>query len=553
LEIPPVTHRRGSLPALVLAAGLMAGAPAHAGADPGRPDPDGARWWSHIAVLASDAYEGRLTGTPGYLKAADYVAARFKAAGLAPGGVDGSYFQPIDLISQIVDQDASRVIVKVGDRTWTPVPGEDLVLGARILQPGVITAPLVFIGYGIALPDAGYDDFAAQDLKGKIAVTISGGPDTLTGALKAHSRAYNTWKAVEKAGAVGLISIPNPSSMDIPWPRLRLLARQSGMTLADPRFNDAKGPRLTATINPASAETLFAASGHSFAEQRALSDAHKPIPGFPLNASLTARVAAQTTPVVSPNVVAVLPGRDPALRDEYVVVSAHLDHLGVGAPIEGDPVYHGAMDNASGVASLLEVGRDLAEGGARPKRSVLFVAVTGEEKGLLGSRYFAEDPTVPRRAIVADINMDEFLPLYPLHALTALGEPESTLGADVRAVAKEKGYDILPDGEPDRSLFVRSDQYSFIRVGVPSIALMFGHAPGSKEDAIVAEWNHHRYHAPQDNLTQPVDREAASEFNAYLDALIRRVADAPQRPHWLADSFFRRFEMKPTGGNRPGD
>jgi Zn-dependent M28 family amino/carboxypeptidase len=539
--VPP---RSGVLPALVLAASLIAGAPAPAGAESVRPDPDGARWWSHIAVLASDAYEGRLTGSPGYLRAADYVAGRFKAAGLAPGGVDGSYFQPVNLVSQSVDQDASHVTITVGNGTWTPTPGEDLVLGARILQPSAITAPLVFIGYGIALPEAGYDDFAAQDLRGKIAVTISGGPDTLTGALKAHSRAYNTWKAVEKAGALGLISIPNPSSMDIPWPRLRLLARQSGMMLADPRFNDAKGPRLTATINPASAEALFAASGHSFADLRALSDAHKPIRGFPLNATLTARVAVRTTPVVAPNVVAVLPGSDPAPRDEYVVVSAHLDHLGVGAPIEGDPVYHGAMDNAAGVASLLEVGRDLAEGGSGPRRSVLFVAVTGEEKGLLGSRYFAENPTVPRRSIVADINMDEFLPLYPLHALTALGEPESTLGADVRAVARDQGYEILPDGEPDRSLFVRSDQYSFIRVGVPSIALMFGHAPGSKEDAIVADWNHHRYHAPQDNLTQPVDREAASKFNAYLGALIRRVADAAEPPHWLEGSFFRRFDLQ---------
>jgi Zn-dependent M28 family amino/carboxypeptidase len=524
---------------LMIAVGLLAGS--GAGAQATRPDPDGARWWSHIAVLASDAYEGRLTGTPGYLKAAAYVAGQFKAAGLAPGGADGGYFQPVDLISQSVDQDASRVTITVGGKPWTARMGEDLVLGVRIPQPTTITAPLVFIGYGIALPDVGYDDFGAQDLKGKIAVTISGGPDTLTGALKAHSRAYNTWKAVEKAGAVGLISIPNPASMDIPWARLRLLAKQSGMTLADPRFQDAKGPRLTATINPASAEALFAASGHSFAELKALSDAHKPIAGFPLNATLTADVVAQTTPVTSPNVVGLLPGSDPALRGEYVVVSAHLDHLGVGAPIDGDPVYHGAMDNASGVASLLEVGRDLALSAARPKRSVLFVAVTGEEKGLLGSRYFAETPTVARRAIVADINMDEFLPLFPLHALTALGEPESTLGADVRAVARDQGYEILPDGEPDRSLFVRSDQYSFIRVGIPSIALMFGHAPGSKEDAIVADWNQHRYHAPQDNLTQPVDREAASKFNAYLGALILRVADAPERPQWLKDSFFRRF------------
>jgi Zn-dependent M28 family amino/carboxypeptidase len=530
--------------ALVLSAWLFAAAAPAALAQAPRPDPDGALWWSHIAVLASDAYQGRLTGSPGYLKAAGYVADHFKAAGLKPAGDAGSYFQDVDLISQTIDDDASRVTLTAGGAERTLAIGEDLVLGTRILQPKTITAPLVFIGYGLALPEASYDDFAAQDLKGRIAVTISGGPDTLTGALKAHSRAYATWKAAEKAGAVGLISIPNPHSMDIPWARLRLLAKQSGMSIADPRFQDAKGPRLTATVNPASAEALFAASGHTFAQVLALSDAHKPIAGFPLNATLTADVAAKVTPVTAPNVVGLLPGSDPALADEYVVVSAHLDHLGVGAPIDGDPIYHGAMDNASGVASLLEVARDLAAGGSPPKRSVLFVAVTGEEKGLLGSRYFAENPTVERRAIVADINMDEFLPLYPLRDLTALGETESTLGADVRAVAQAEGYGVLPDGEPDRNLFVRSDQYSFIRVGIPSIALMFGHAPGSKEDAIVADWNHHRYHAPQDNLTQPVDREAASRFNAYLEALITRIADAPDRPRWLDGSFFRRFEAK---------
>jgi Zn-dependent M28 family amino/carboxypeptidase len=539
-----LTPSRSAPRALALAAGLLAAAACPAIAQTSRPDPDGSLWWSHIAVLASDAYEGRLTGSPGYLKAATYVAEHFKAAGLAPAGVDGGYFQPVTFVGQSIDDAASAVAITVGDRTWTPRIGEDLVLGARIPQPASITAPLVFIGYGLALPEAGYDDFAGQDLKGKIAVTVSGGPDTLSGALKAHSRAYNTWKAVEKAGALGLISIPNPSTMDIPWARLRLLAKQSGMMIADPRFQDAKGPRLTATLNPASAGALFAASGHTLAEVLSLSDGHKPIAGFPLNATLTAKVGAVTTTVVSPNVVGLLPGADPALKDQYVVVSAHLDHLGIGAPIEGDPVYHGAMDNASGVASLLETARALTTGGAPPKRSVLFVAVTGEEKGLLGSRYFAENPTVDRRAIVADINMDEFLPLYPLKALTALGETESTLGGDVRAVAKAQGYDILPDGEPDRNLFVRSDQYSFIRVGIPSIALMFGHAPGSKEDAIVADWNHHRYHSPQDNLTQPVDREAASRFDAYLAALITRVADAPEAPRWLSGSFFRRFEAR---------
>jgi Zn-dependent M28 family amino/carboxypeptidase len=509
-----------------------------------RPDPDGSAWWRHVEALAGDDFPGRLTGSPGYFKAADYVADQFKAAGLAPAGADGTWFQPVQFVSQTIDQAASTASLTVDGRHRDLAMGEDLVMGSRIPQPETVSAPLVFIGYGLSLPEAGYDDFAAQDLRGKIAVAIAGGPDSLSAPLKAHSRAFATWKAVEKAGAVGLITIPNPHSMDIPWPRLRLLAQQSGMYIADPAYQDATGPHFTATINPAHAEDLFAGSGHTFAEVLALSDAHKPIAGFPLKASLTAHVAATRTPVMSPNIAGVLKGSDPRLAAQYVVVTAHLDHLGVGAPIAGDPIYHGAMDNASGVASLIEVARTLAASGDRPKRSVLFVAVTAEEKGLLGSRYFAAHPTVDRSAIVADINMDEFLPLYPLHHLLVLGENESTLGADARAVAHADGYDTVPDSEPDRTLFVRSDQYSFIRTGVPSIALSFGHPPGTREDEIIRDWNQHRYHSPQDNLTQPVDREAASEFDAYLDALVRRVADADQRPRWLDDSFFKRFATR---------
>ncbi len=520
---------------LILAAVLAVASAAHA-----RPDPNGADWWRHIEVLAADDMQGRLTGSPGYFKAADYVAGQFKAAGLAPGGEGGGYFQSVRLISQIVDQDASSVSLTVGGRDRPLRVGPDLLLGSRFEQPKAITAPLVFLGYGLALPEQGFDDFAGQDLRGKIGVVIAGGPDELSAALKAHSGAYARYQAIRKAGLVGLISIPNPKSMDIPWERVRLLAKQSGMVIADPASQDLTGPFFSASINPASAEALFAASGHHFADVLALSDAHKPIKGFPLGATLTAKVAAERSPVTSPNVVGVLEGSDPVLKGEYLVVSAHLDHLGVGAPIQGDPVYHGAMDNAAGVASLIETARTLSEG-ARPKRSILFVAVTGEEKGLLGSRYFAEHPTVPRSAVVGDINMDEFLPLYPLKHLTVFGETESTLGADAREVAKGFGYDTIPDRQPDRVLFVRSDQYSFIRTGVPAIALKFGFEPGSPEERLDKDWNTNRYHSPQDNLTQPVDKAAAAQFDVYLAALVRRVADEPSRPAWAPDSFFRRF------------
>jgi Zn-dependent M28 family amino/carboxypeptidase len=492
-------------------------------------------------VLASDAFEGRLTGSPGYLRAADYVAGQFKAAGLSPGGVGGSYFQPVAFEVQSVDQAGSRVSLVEDGRLHPLAVGPDLVLGSRYRQPKAVSAPLVFIGYGVHLPEAGYDDFAGLDLRGKIVVTLGGGPSSLSAALKAHAVSYAFPRALQAAGAVGVITIPNPKSMDIPWPRIVALSRQTGMRLADPALQPFHGELFSASFNPASAEILFKGSGRSLAELLALADAHQPLPRFALKPSLQASVLAETHAVTSPNVVGLLPGSDSALAAQYVVVSAHLDHLGVGVPIKGDPIYHGAMDNASGVASLIETAKALAKTSPAPKRSIVFVAVCGEEKGLLGSQAFAEHPTVPKSAIVADINMDEFLPLFPLHHLLVLGEGESTLGRTAHAVALAKGYDTVPDPAPDRNIFVRSDQYSFIKTGVPSIALKFQGLPGSPEEKMEKDWNTYRYHAPQDDLTQPVDLRAADDFDAYLKALVETVADESERPEWYPQSFFRRF------------
>ena len=247
------------------------------------------------------------------------------------------------------------------------------------------------------------------------------------------------------------------------------------------------------------------------------------------------------TEVTSQNVVAVLPGSDPKLKGEYVVLSAHLDHIGVGKPINGDSIYNGAMDNASGVAGLLDVAEILKETGARPKRSLLFLAVTGEEKGLQGSRYFASAPTVDAKSIVADINTDMFLPLYPLKSLIVFGLDESDLKNDVTAVAKPDGLAVLPDPEPKRNIFIRSDQYSFVRQGIPSLMLMVGYEKGSKEEATLMTWLKDRYHAPSDDLNQPVDKAAAGAFDALVARLITHVADRDDRPRWSDSSFFKRF------------
>jgi Zn-dependent M28 family amino/carboxypeptidase len=221
-----------------------------------------------------------------------------------------------------------------------------------------------------------------------------------------------------------------------------------------------------------------------------------------------------------------------------VVVSAHLDHLGIGEPVNGDRIYNGAMDDASGDASLIEIARAMK--GSQPKRSILFLSVTGEEKGELGSQYFAAHPTVPG-TIVADINMDMYLPLFPLKYLEVQGLGESTLGDDVRAVASEAGVQIQADKEPEHNRFIRSDQYSFIKKGVPALAFKFGWVSGTPEEKTFKAWYAERYHGPSDDLSQAVDLEAAAQFNAILEKLALRVADADHRPEWKSDSFFRRF------------
>jgi Zn-dependent M28 family amino/carboxypeptidase len=311
------------------------------------------------------------------------------------------------------------------------------------------------------------------------------------------------------------------------------------MWLADPALSTS-GTGFGVTWNPAKADQLFEGSGHTIAEILDAADHDRPLPHFALTAKVRAHVSTSTDTVQSRNVVGLRPGSDPQLKNEYVILSAHLDHLGVGQPVNGDAIFNGAMDNASGIASLIEVARSLNAGHVQTKRSILFLAVTGEEKGELGSLYFAARSTVPGR-IVADINMDMFLPLFPLRYLEVQGLNESTLGDDIRAVAAAAKVEVQADKEPNANRFIRSDQYSFIKKGVPALAFKFGWIPGSPEEKIFRNWYSTRYHGVADDTSQPVDLAAAAQFNSILTALLERVADAPEAPEWKSDSFFRRF------------
>ena len=345
---------------------------------------------------------------------------------------------------------------------------------------------------------------------------------------------------MRKAGAIGSGRMVNPKVPDLPWPRLATGLLQPRMELRE-RPPDAPRPLpMGVLFNPGRLDLLLAGTGHSASEVTNRLGGPGPLPRFPLAARLRAHVAVRRSTARCSNVVGVLRGSDPVLREEYVVGTAHLDHLGVGEPVHGDRIYHGAMDNASGVATLIELARSMKASPHRPRRSLLFLAVTGEEKGLLGSEYFAQHPSVPG-PLVADLNMDMFLPLYPMKYLEVQGLNESTLGADIRSLGRQTGVQADSEYEPDRVLFIRSDQYNFVKAGVPSLMLSIGYRKGTPEEELSKAFFRDRYHAPADDADQPMDRAAAAQFTDLLGRLMVKVADDPQRPRWNTDSFFRRF------------
>jgi Zn-dependent M28 family amino/carboxypeptidase len=501
---------------------------------------DGNSWWNHIKVLAADDMEGRDTGSEGLKRAEVYVVSQLQAASVEPAGTKG-YYQPVAFDSRTLREQDSRVAL-VRDGVATPLTlGEDANLGTRVDEVSAVAAPLVFAGYGLSIPENNYDDLAGLDLRGKVAVIITGSPETVPATVASHYQTVvERWKVFHKAGAVGIVNILNPASMDIPWPRIALNRLHPAMNLVGAEFQETAGEQLALSFNPAHAEKLFAGSGHSFAEIAELAKDRKPLPRFVLPVSIEAKTRFEQHRVESANIVAVVPGSDPALKNEYVVLSAHIDHLGIGEPIAGDRIYNGAMDNASGCAVLLDVAAALKKQRQHFKRSLLFVFVTGEEKGLLGSKYFSEHPTVAGKSLAADINIDMFLPLVPLKMLTVLGLAESDLGDMAREAAAANGVAVRPDPKPLRNIFIRSDQYSFIRHGVPALAM--GIAPTTPEqEALYRDWITHRYHAPSDDLQQPVDLAAAGKYEDVIRTLLTEVANAPQAPHWKPDSFFRRY------------
>jgi Zn-dependent M28 family amino/carboxypeptidase len=502
---------------------------------------DGKTWWDTVKEISDDKYEGRDTGSKGEHQAQEYMVGRLKALGVEPAGSDG-YFQNVKLRTVEIDEPHCTLSLIRDGQVQPLTLGEQAYFSTRYPLAPNVDAQLIFVGYGLNIPERNYNDFTGLDLKNKVAVILTGSPADVPSALSAHyqSRAER-WKALKAAGAIGIIQIQNPASVDLPWARSSLNRNHPSMDLVGPEFNETSGAKIAIAFNPAHADLLLQGSGHTFAELAALGKDRKPLPHFPLKVSLSATTVTHSRDIESTNIVARIPGADPQLKNEYVVLSAHIDHVGIGEPINGDRIYNGAMDNGSGSALLLDIARSLKETHLKLKRSVLLVWVTGEEKGLLGSKYFAEHPTVAPKSMIADINTDMFLPIVPLKILTVYGLAESDLGDRVTQVAENLNVQIQPDPLPLLNVFIRSDQYNFVRHGVPALMIDVGAVPDSPEAAVIKTWRTERYHAPSDDANQPVNLATAAGYEEVVRALLIEVANDPKRPQWKQDSFFRRY------------
>jgi hypothetical protein len=515
LETPPVTAI-----ALPILAALLIGGAAQAAipAPPSGTSADTRSWWAITGSLSGDDMEGRDTGSAAYARAARLVAADFAKAGLKPAGDKGGWFQTLPLTEVRVDKaGTSFTLVKPGAAPLALSFLHQISVRPTDALPAALDAPLSFRGYCSAAE-------MGADMKGKIAVCFgarrSGLPD-----------GSERLKAAAAAGAVGLIAVDDP-----------------GFTLEPARWPDAYARSITISGTPAPAapslavmrlsDSVFAAliagSGHDAATLLATGAASKPLPVFDIPGRLNASFHLSHRTFTSDNVLGVLPGTDPALKAQVVVVSAHLDGYGHGEAVKGDSLYNGAFDDAAYVATLIQLAKDRHGQGFR--RSVIFAAFTGEEKGLLGATWFTRHPTVPKADLAADINLDQLRPLFPLKILTMHAVDDTTLGATAKSVAAGMGIEIRPDREPDRHLLTRADHWPFLRIGVPATGFVFGYDPGTEAERRYRQWYDVRYHRPQDDMGQPLDFQAAGDFNTFFYRLTAAVADADQRPAFLPGS-----------------
>jgi hypothetical protein len=501
---------------------------------------------SHMRFLADDLLEGRGTAARGQEIAAKYISSQFEQMGLAPAGDNGTYFQSVPLRSGKLDAAKSSLMLMRGGKQEKLIYRKDFYTWE---DPGrsdsSVEAPVVFVGYGVTAPDQAYDDYADVDTKGKIAAMAFGAPG-FPSAIKAH---YSDWEAKQANavahGAIGMILISDPvreevysyskSIRDLDLPRLRWLDKQNRPNNYFPELRGGAHLSLEET------KKFFSGSGHTAEEVFAGIKSGKP-QSFVLPFTAKIRNVTKLEDVRSPNVVAKLEGSDPSLKNQYIVYSSHSDHLGIGQPVNGDKIYNGAVDNSSGTALLIEIARVFTKMNPRPKRSLLFLSVTGEEAGLLGSDYYAHYPTVARDAMVANINIDSDLMWWPMEDIVAFGAEHSSLGKVVEKAAGHMKLSIGPDPMPEQVFFIRSDQYSFVKQGVPAIWPWPGFKssdPKIDPPAIFKKWNKERYHMVGDDIEQPgLLFKEATKYGRFLFLCGELIAGNPERPVWNKGDFF---------------
>lgn len=513
---------------------------------------------AHMRFLADDLLEGRETASRGYDLAARYVETVFQGLGLEPAGAGGGYLQPVPLRrTEMVESESALALLRDGRRTELQF-GEDYFSTATGLaeMDSSVTAPVVFVGYGVTAPELEYDDYAGVDVRGKIVAILMGAPASFPADQRAfYSENLGKVRAAASRGAVGVLGMPTPlAEQRLPWEVLVRGSRTPGFSWADERGGGRAVPpeiRGLALINRKTAELFFEGAPRSLQEVFETAEAGRP-QAFDLPVQASLRTVGRWERTESPNVAAVLRGSDPRLREEYVVVTAHLDHLGVGVPVEGDAIYNGAYDNASGIAILLELARAFTRLPVPPRRSVLFLALTAEERGLQGSDFFAHRPTVVIDRIVANMNLDMFLMLYPLRDVIAYGSEHSSLRRVVEEAAGRLGIGVSPDPWPEEVVFIRSDHYSFVRQGIPAMMLTAGVQTGDSAGAeVVRKWLQERYHQPGDDMSQELDFEAGAQFVRLNFLISWLVAQEDEAPRWNPGDFFGEKFSRPVAASKP--
>jgi hypothetical protein len=492
----------------------------------------------HTAALGSDAMEGRAPGTPGGLRAAAYIAGELERLGVRPLGDDGSFLQQVPMVAN-TPLPSSRLVIRGLGETRELALGSDYLLyttGAQTWLP--LPAPMVFVGYGIVAPEFDHNDYADVDVRGKVVVYLAGEPTSddpgcfLGQELSVYAAADTKQRIALARGAVGSVLVPPDVAVGEGWARLQREFAFEHLTLAStlPRH-------LSLVLEPGLAPALFADALYDFERVRAMERGHT-LRSFHLPATLSFEGAFSSRTFLAPNVVGWLEGSDLELGRSAVVVSAHYDHLGVGPPVGGDAIYNGVVDNALGVAGVLEIARVLAASGRPPRRSVIFLLSTGEEEGNLGASFFLDHPPLPLPRLAANINVDGLAFREGFDDVVAIGGDLSELGGMLEEAALALGLE-LGQGEglvTGHEAYMRSDQGVFAQAGVPAILVNEGFRwrRSTREEAVrrTIEWLATIYHSPQDDLAQPLDFEASRQHCGVVLALLVTVADSVRAPQW---------------------